>query len=110
MISIKHRAKALGNSASKLFAEMERGDFIRNHPMPPAGYKRHLQEFIDQLQTPNSVRIYVSPLGLPLERGDRASLPARLGLFFHGNTWAFTVIEYDKAHDRIIKIYAISAI
>ena len=30
MISIKHRAKALGNSASKLFAEMERAGFIRD--------------------------------------------------------------------------------
>ena len=106
IVSIKHRAKALGNSASKLFAELERGDFIRDEPIPTAGYKRRLQEFIDRLKTPNSVRIYALPLGMPLKRGDRASLPARLGLFFHGNTRAFTVIEYDKAHDRIIKIFA----
>ena len=92
-VSIKHRAKALGNSASKLFAELERGDFIRNHPMPTAGYKRRLQKFIDQLQTPNSVRIYVLPLGLPLERGDRASLFTRLGGYITSNSvQVFTVI------------------
>ncbi len=110
IISIKHRAKALGNSASKLFAELERGDFIRDEPMPTAGYKRRLQKFIDRLKTPNSVRIYALPLGLPLERGDRASLFTRVGFYFTNNTLAFTVIEYDKAQDRVIKIYASRAI
>ena len=97
IVSIKHRATALGNSASKLFAELERGNFIRDEPMPTAGYKRRLKKFIDRLKTPNSVRIYALPLGLPLERGDRASLFARLGLYFTGSTLAFIVIEYDKA-------------
>ena len=46
MISIKHRAKALGNSASKLFAELERVGFIRDEPMPTAEYKRRLQKFL----------------------------------------------------------------
>ena len=110
MISIKHRAKALGNSASKLFAEMERGGFIRDEFMQTAGYKKRLRRFIDRLKTPNSVRIYASPLGLPLKRGDRASLFASLGLYFTGDTLAFTVIEYDKAQDRVIKIFANGAI
>jgi hypothetical protein len=52
------------------------------------------------------VRIYALPLGLPLKRGDRASFFARLGLYFTGDTLAFTVIEYDKAQDRVIKIFA----
>ena len=106
IVSIKHRAKALGNSASKLFAEMERGNFIRDQPIPTAGYKRRLQKFIDRLKTPNSVRIYALPLGLLLERGDRASLFTRVGFYFTNNTLAFSVIEYDKAQDRVIKIYA----
>ena len=110
MISIKHRAKALGNSASKLFAELERGDFIRDESMPTAGYKKRLQKFIDRLKTPDSVRIYALPLGLPLKRGDRASLFTRVGFYFTNNTLAFTVIEYDKAQDRVIKIYANGAI
>ena len=105
IVSIKHRAEALGNSASKLFAELERGGFIRDETVPTAGYKRRLQKFIDRLKTPNSVRIYALPLGLPLKRGDRASLFARRGLFFTSDTLAFTVIEYDKAQDRVIKIF-----
>ena len=106
IVSIKHRAKALGNGASKLFAEMERGGLIRDESMPTAGYKRRRQKFIDRLKTPNSVRIYALPFGLPLKRGDRASLYARLGLYFTGDTLAFTVIENDKAQDRVIKIFA----
>ena len=110
MISIKHRAKALGNSASKLFAEMERGGFIRDEFMQPAGYKKRLRRFIDRLKTPNSVRIYALPFGFPLKRGDRASLSTRLGLLFTSNTLMLTVIEYDKAQDRVIKIFANGAI
>ena len=106
IVSIKHRAKALGNSASKLFAEMERGGFIRDESMSTAGYKRRRQKFIDRLKTPNSVRIYALPLGLPLKRGDRASLFTRLGLYFTGDTSAFTVIEYYKTQDRVIKLFA----
>ena len=106
IVSIKHLAKALGNSASKLFAELERGNFIRDEPMPTAGYKRRLKKFIDRLKTPNSVRIYALPLGLLLERGDRASLFTRVGFYFTNNTLAFSVIEYDKAQDRVIKIFA----
>ena len=52
------------------------------------------------------MRIYALPLELPLKRGDRASFFARLGLYFTGDTLAFTVIEYDKAQDRVIKIFA----
>ena len=52
------------------------------------------------------MRIYALPLGVLLKRGDRASLYARLGLYFTGDTLAFTVIEYDKAQDRVIKIFA----
>ena len=96
----------MGNGASKLFAEMERGGFIRDEPMPTAGYKRRRQKFIDRLKTPHSVRMYALPLGLPLKSGDRASLYARLGLYFSGDTLAFTVIENDKAQDRVIKIFA----
>ncbi len=110
MISIKHRAKALGNSASKLFAEMERGGFIRDEFMQTAGYKKRLRRFIDRLKTPNSVRIYALPFGFPLKRGDRASLSTRLGLLFTSNTLMLTVIEYDKAQDRVIKIFANGAI
>ena len=110
MISIKHRAKALGNSASKLFAEMERGGFIRDEFMQTAGYKKRLRRFIDRLKTPNSVRIYALPFGFPLKRGDRAFLSTRLGLLFTSNTLMLTVIEYDKAQDRVIKIFANGAI
>ena len=110
IVSIKHRAKALGNSASKLFAEMERGGFIRDEFMQTAGYKKRLRRFIDRLKTPNSVRIYALPLELPLKRGDRASLSTRLGLLFTSNTLMLTVIEYDKAQDRVIKIFANGAI
>jgi hypothetical protein len=39
IVSIKHRAKALGNSASELFAELERGEFIRDQLMPTAEHK-----------------------------------------------------------------------
>ena len=74
--------------------------------MPTAGYKRRRQKFIDRLKTPNSVRIYALPLGLLLERGDRASLFTRVGFYFTNNTLAFSVIAYDKAQDRVIKIYA----
>jgi hypothetical protein len=93
-----------------LFAEMERGGFIRDKSMPTAGYKRRLQKFINRLKTPNSVRIYALPLGSPLQRGDRACLFARLGWLFTNNTLMFTVIEYDKAQDRVIKIFANGAI
>jgi hypothetical protein len=110
MISIKNRAKALGNSASKLFAEMERGGFIRDEFMQTAGYKKRLRRFIDRLKTPNSVRIYALPFGFPLKRGDRAFLSTRLGLLFTSNTLMLTVIEYDKAQDRVIKIFANGAI
>ena len=47
IIAIKHRAKALGNSASKLFAELERGSFIRDQLMPTAERKKRRQKFID---------------------------------------------------------------
>ena len=47
IVSIKHRAKALGNSASKLFAELERGGFIRDQLMPTAERKKRRQKFID---------------------------------------------------------------
>ena len=56
------------------------------------------------------MRIYSLPLGLPLKRGDRASLFARLGWLFTNNTLMFTVIEYDKAQDRVTKIFANGAI
>ena len=100
----------MGNGASKLFAEMERGGFIRDEFMQTAGYKKRLRRFIDRLKTPNSVRIYALPFGFPLKRGDRASLSTRLGLLFTSNTLMPTVIEYDKAQDRVIKIFANGAI
>ena len=93
-----------------LFAEPERGGLIRDQIMLTAEHKKRRQKFIDRLKTPNSVRIYASPLGLPLKRGDRASLFASLGLYFTGDTLAFTVIEYDKAQDRVIKIFANGAV
>ena len=78
--------------------------------MPTAERKKRRQKFIDRLKKPNSVRIYALPLELLLKRGDRASFFARLGLYFTGDTLAFTVIEYDKAQDRVIKIFANGAI
>ena len=84
----------MGNSVSKLFAELERGDFIRDEPMPTAGYKRRLREFIDRVKMPNRVRIYALALGLPLQHGDRASLFARLVGYITSNP--FWVIAFSS--------------
>jgi hypothetical protein len=52
IVSIKHRAKALGNSASKLFSELERDGFIRDQLMLTAERKKRRQKFIDRLKRP----------------------------------------------------------
>ena len=78
--------------------------------MLTAEHKKRRQKFTDRLKTPNNERIYASPHGVPRKRGDRASLFTRVGFYFTNNTLAFTVIEYDMAQDRVIKIFANGAI
>ena len=105
--SIRHRSQALGDSASRLFIEMEEGGFLREEiagPQDPT-YATRRREFALKKQ-PNLVRAFMIPMGTPVKETDKATLYLRIGAYATSASWPVVVIEYEGESDKVLTIEA----